>query len=168
MAQVMITQGFFDELIKIAEAYRAVRGVEDRLRKDIPVLSLGKKVDPEKAVDRITKAIESSKAKVLGHDNIAVRTQAVPSLERLGFKPTRLAVPLPGERGLAPVSYRRGRIHAHRMGDFTLMHHDKIAPAQGMVQAIQHWFQEGLPASVERIKADVIPPVQYQSTGQPQ
>lgn len=163
MAQVMITQGFLDELAKIAEAYRAVRGAEDKLRDDIPVIALARNADPQKSLERISQAIEKSRGKVLGHANVAVKSLSTPTLKRFGFKPTRLAVPLPGEKGMLPESYRKGRLHAHQMGDFTLMHHDKIVPTAGVVAAVSHWFKEGVPASIKRLRRDVSPPVQYAS-----
>jgi hypothetical protein len=135
--------GFLSELLKIAEAYRQVRGVQDRLRKDIPLLRLNQSMSVDEKLKRVADALKESKSEVMGKPQVAVLTKSMPSMADLGFKSTRLAVPLPGGKMLMP-SYRKEHLHGHRAGDYTLLHRDTIVP-KGL-DALRHAVREGLPA----------------------
>lgn len=151
MINLTTIQALSDELSKIAElSYRSVstNGQQVDLARGIPLIqSLPK--DSTKMKDRISKIIESKKGQpVLGHHNVAIRRSSIKSLPDLGFKQTRLSVPLPGEKWLTP-SWRSGRLHIHDTGPLFLAHLDKKEP-KGF-KAIPHIIQEGLPATIKRI-----------------
>jgi hypothetical protein len=128
---------FFDELEKIAEA-----------QKTIPVIRSLPQND-EKALSVISKRVDSSDVKVLGHKNVAVPVEVLGPLEDYGFKKTRLAVPLPSEWP-GTSTWRKGQLHAHKIRDYYLFHKDKTAP-RGVVHGLKHWFTEGMPASIKRL-----------------
>jgi hypothetical protein len=129
---------FTDELLKIAEAGA------------IPVVSRIP-MDADKAFETIKKRIDKSGRDILGHPNVAVPVERFGDLTQHGFKKTRLAVPLPGERLGAP-SWRKDDLHAHRSGEHYLMHKDKIAP-RGALQSMRHLVREGIPASRLRMRS---------------
>lgn len=137
---------------RVVPVYEERPGVSERILKDIPYhFDPGPEI--EKNFEEWAKTnVKQSPARVLGHRTIAVREKGLPPLEQLGFRKTRLAVPLPGEKGLLPVSYRKGHIHAHDMGDTLLMHTDKIAP-EGFVKSLHHGVVEGIPAYFRRFGA---------------
>lgn len=159
MAQWLNGEGFAQELFKIAidVAYRKVRGERSELRSDIPLVSMNRKLAPDKALARISKAVDKSRGRILGHETVAVRTSQMPSVKTMGFKPTRLAVPLSGEKGLFPVSYRKGRVHGHQVGGLTLFHHDKMPP-EG-IKTVVHGLTEGIPALIKRFQKEYVPPL---------
>lgn len=103
------------------KAYRKVRGGL-MLKKDIPIIR-SLPGSPEKAKEKLMREISRSKDS-WSHPQVAVKNL---DLRRLGFKPTRIAIPLPGER-LATKTYRAGRLHAHKFGDMFLVHADASAP----------------------------------------
>jgi hypothetical protein len=161
----MITTSFVDEFVKIAEDaqdklnnYKKVRmnGGHVLLRRGIPVVGNLPK-DPDKAIAKIRQVATSERAKrkVLGYKNVAVREKAMPDLESVGFVPTRVATPLPGE-GIFQTSWRRGTTHAHKQGPLYLIHEDKYAPAGfggiSRGQAVRHFLSEGIPSLVHRMK----------------
>ena len=79
----------------------------------------------------------------------------MPDLVEMGFKATRVATPLPGEKALSKT-WRAGKLHAHKQGPFFLMHQDKAAPMGRLgylnPQAISHGLKEGIPSLIKRIK----------------
>lgn len=146
---------FSDELVKIAEelTYRRANGAE--LAKGIPLIrSLPK--SPEKAREKLldaTSAANESAKKVLGYVNVGVPEKVMPNLKDMGFKETRIATPLPGEKFLTST-WRAGKLHAHKQGPFYLVHQDEAAPMGRLgyfnLQAIKHGVKEGLPSIVKR------------------
>lgn len=148
---------FSDELQKIA-ARRIIREGEKKLQlaPGIPLIGRLPK-DPTEARARLNKLVESEKARaVLGYKNIAVRESAMPDLKSMGFKPTRIATPLPGEKALS-ISWRSGKLHAHKLGPMFLMHKDETAPMKGRLgylrpSAIKHGIREGIPSVIKRMK----------------
>lgn len=148
---------FLDELLKIATEYKKVRGATSQLRQDIPLMQLRGKVDAARVTGRIAQAVSKSQGKVLGHATVALATKQLPQLPEMGFKPTRLAVPLSGETGLLPKSYRKGQLHGHQVGDLTLFHLDQTVPSG--LKTIKHGIVEGTPALMKRVWQQEVPPV---------
>lgn len=107
--------------------------------------------DADAALESIKRRIDKSERAILGHPNIAVPIKRLGELEQYGFKRTRLAVPLPGER-IGTPSWRKDELHAHRVGEHYLMHKDAIPPQRGPLTAVKHWLKEGLPATRERLR----------------
>lgn len=129
---------FADELIKISDAGMISIPSIQRLPRDA-----------DEALESIKNRIDRHGVDVLGHKNIAVPVKRLGDLTDLGFKKTRIAVPLPGER-IGRASWRRGQLHAHELGDKYVMHKDKTAPT-GVIAAISHAIKEGLPAAKKRL-----------------
>lgn len=104
------------------------------IQKGIPLLKSISN-DADKAKARLTQAIQKSKD-TWSHPQVAIKNL---DLKGLGFKPTRLAIPLPGER-LGAKSWRAGKLHAHKMGDIFLVHQDASAPnsIKGFIQHTIH------------------------------
>lgn len=136
---------FSDELVKIAGAGA------------IPVVSRLPQ-DADRALETIKRNIDKSQKAIIGHPNVAVPVKHLGNLADRGFKRTRLAVPLPGER-IGTPSWRRGELHAHRRGEHYLMHKDQIPPQEGAVKAVRHWMHEGLPAAKKRFKERMAPAI---------
>jgi len=149
---------FVDELVKIAQSdYRKVRvdGKPVYLKKGVPVVSRLPR-NPDKAAEKIRRVIRSERAKhsVLGYKTVAFREKEVPNPKKMGFTPTRLATPLPGER-LGSVSWRRGTVHMHKQGPLYLAHEDVDDPRHPKWgywhgKAIRHSLREGVPSMVKR------------------
>lgn len=143
---------FSDELVKIAEelAYRKAHGIE--LAEGIPLVRRLSQA-PEKAREQLLRATKKSGKKVLGYANVAVHEDMMPSMKELGFKRTRVATPLPGERPFS-VTWRSGKLHAHKQGPFFLLHQDKHDPlAKGgyiSLKGVKHGLKEGVPSLVRR------------------
>lgn len=150
---------FSDELVKIAvEGFKPLSaghaGVE--VKAELPILEkLPRK--PEAAKKRIIEVLgDNNVPAVLGYRNIVIPEEQMPNMKSMGFKPTHLATPLPGEKPFA-VSYRAGRLHAHKIGPVYLVHQDKHAPmGKGgsylSLKAVQHGFQEGIPSIIRRAR----------------
>ena len=130
-------ESFRDELCKIAE------GDTVPLVKWLPR-------DPEKSLQRIRDKIDQSPKKILGHKNVAVSVKRMGDLERFGFKKTRLAVPLPGER-IGAHTWRKDDVHAHLVDKHYLIHRDKTIP-KGILNSILHAVKEGIPAAARRVR----------------
>jgi len=78
-------------------------------------------------IPKIEAALEESKGEpVWSHHQVAVPKKGF-DLKALGFKPTRLSIPLPGEAWGTP-SWRRGPLHAHEQGPVYLIHKDADEP----------------------------------------
>lgn len=127
--------GFTDELLKLGAG--ALDHVP-RLPPDINTLT------------ELTDAIRHQGERVLGYRNVALPVSVLGDLERRGFRPTRLATPLPGER-LFSKTWRKGKLHAHRLGDEYFLHLDRIAPSQSLRDALSHFRQEGIPSLKQRM-----------------
>lgn len=136
---------FSDELQKIAEEV------------GVPVIQRLPR-DAGKVFESIGRRIDKSGRDIIGHPNVAVPIKRLGELEQYGFKKTRLAVPLPGER-IGTPSWRKDNLHAHSRGEHYLMHKDQIAPSQGPIKAVKHWFREGLPAAMKRFRERKAPVV---------
>lgn len=137
---------FKKDLIK---AYRKVSGGL-MLKKDIPIIrSLPEST--EKAKETLIREISRS-SDSWSHPQVAVKNL---DLKRLGFKPTRIAIPLPGER-LATKTYRAGRLHAHKFGDMFLVHADSSAP-----NSIRAFFKHTIEDTSKALKTmrNALPPV---------
>ncbi len=137
MINRMTIESFRDELCKIAEGDA------------VPLVRWLPK-DPDKALHRIRNHIDRSTKEILGHKNVAVRAKKLGDLEQLGFKKTRMSVPLPGER-MGTHSWRKGDLHAHLLGEHYLMHRDRTEP-KGVLRSAIHVVKEGIPAAVRRIR----------------
>lgn len=89
-----------------------------------------------------------------GYDEHAHPPAAVKDLDLngLGFRETRLAIPMPWEHPGA-ISWRSGRLHAHRAGDVYMVHQDAHAPASGAkaLLSVTHGLKDVLPAVVSRM-----------------
>lgn len=131
-------RAFSDELTKIAQEMGALPRIHRLPR------------DTERALESLQRRAAESKREILGHSSVAVPVKRLGDLEEWGFKKTRLAVPLPGERPGTP-SWRRGQLHAHKAGDYFVFHNDSIEP-QGLRNAIKHTFKEGVPAVKKRLR----------------
>ena len=128
----MVYDHFIVELEKIAKAYRESHGVH--LDADIPILELPK--DTQKARKVILKATRDPKLEsTWSHPNVAVLASQL-NLKAMGFKPSKLAVPLPGE-GWFKKTWRSGVLHAHKAGPFYVMHAD-VTPVDTVRSAIRH------------------------------
>lgn len=125
---------FSEELVKIAES-------------DIPIVKRLPR-DREAALRRVSKAIDKSKTTILGYPSVAVDVRQLGDLSSIGFKRTRLAVPLPWER-VGARSWRKGKLHAHKKGQHFVLHKDKLSP-KGVVMGAKHWVEEGIPAAKDR------------------
>jgi len=119
------------EEIKTAkkERYRPVAGVQ--LRKAIPLLRK-LPTDPDEAKAAIRGGIEVSRD-IWSHPQVAVPVKKL-DLERLGFKPTRWHIPIPGE-SLGAHSWRSGKLHAHKSGPLYLIHEDVASLKEGLTHA---------------------------------
>jgi hypothetical protein len=148
-------EGYAEELFKLAALqYRKAQGVD--IAKGIPIVSRMPKTTKaiQKRLEALTSDNEKAK-KVLGYTNVAVPKKALPPLEELGFKPTRIATPLPGEKPLT-ISWRKGKLHAHQLGPIYLMHQDKHDPKGKLgylsLAGLKHGITEGLPSMMKRMK----------------
>jgi uncharacterized protein YycO len=103
-----------------SQTYRKVQGV--LLDRSIPVLRLPK----ENSTEHLEEILKNVKPGFWSHAQIAVPKKGV-NLAELGFKKTRMAIPLPGEKWFTP-SYRAGKLHAHDAEGFYLIHEDKADP----------------------------------------
>lgn len=149
---------FVDEMVKIAQSdYRKVRVGNKNvyLQKGVPIMSRLPK-NPDKAASKIQSVIRSERAKhsIFGYKTVAFRENEMPSPTSMGFKPTRLATPLPGER-LGSTTWRKGTVHVHKQGPLYLAHEDVDAPNHPKWgywhgKAIRHALREGLPSMVKR------------------
>ena len=142
---------FGDELLKIAAEsvrYKKIRvpgGELVQIRSDIPVIRRVP-TDPEELRAAVKRALGRAKPNILGYANVAFGAET--DLKRAGFKPTRAAVPLPGE-GLGTTSWRSGKLHVHKLGPIYLAHEDIMAP-EGVLKSVKHGLTEGVPAILRR------------------
>lgn len=117
------------------------------LKADVPVESI-KGTTPGTFQTSLRRAIRKSQGIILGFPNVALPAENLPKpLEDLGFKPTRTAIPLPGEAAGA-TSWRAGRLHVHKIGDIVLAHEDAHVP-KGLSKIV-HTVTEGVPALIKR------------------
>jgi superfamily II DNA or RNA helicase len=135
-----------------------IKNQEFRLDKGIPFVKTLPK-DTDKAKARIESVIAKTKTlPMLGWGpNIAVHESQLSDakVKALGFQPTRLYTRFPGE-SLSDVSYRSGRLHAHKIGPVFVIHKDKYE-VKGL-DAIKHVIEEGIP-SLFKIRSTNPPPV---------
>jgi hypothetical protein len=130
--------------------YRKSRGSE--IAENIPLVNKLSRV-PERARKQLIDAmgqVRGGDQKVLGYANVAVHEKLMPSLKRMGFEPTRIATPLPGEKPFT-TTWRSGRLHAHKQGPFFLVHQDKVVPKGFGPSAIKHGLAEGIPSLIKRL-----------------
>ena len=113
------------------QKYRKTRGV--LLERSIPIVKLPKD-DPTGHLERV---IDDVKPSFWSHAQVAVPKDKL-NLEELGFKETRMAIPLPGEKWFTP-SYRRGELHAHEADQYYLIHKDSVAPGS-VLSGLKHLF----------------------------
>lgn len=159
----MTNYSIVDEFIKLAglgNEYKKVKvdGKTVYLRKGIPVIGRMPR-DPDKALMKLIQVTSSEgkkKGKVLGYHNVAVRAKAMPDMVDMGFQGTRIATPLPGEKPLQ-VSWRSGKIHAHKQGPLYLVHQDRHAPIRNRATGkrgsrVSHLVTEGIPSVVRRLR----------------
>lgn len=123
--------------------YRRIAG--GQLSRDIPIVRR-LPADVEQARARLQAAIATSPDE-WSHPQVAVRDL---NLESLGFSPTRLAIPLPGER-IGTTSWRSGDMHAHKQGPVYLVHQDESSPGS-ILGVLQHAVTDVPPAVVKRLK----------------
>ena len=139
--------------------YRKTHGV--LLDKEIPILQL-----PIKGAREVLEtAIRATHQDRWTHPQVAVPRKTF-DLTALGFKPTRFAVPLPGEKTWT-TSWRSGRLHAHAVGPFFLVHEDNDAPtgvrgwlrhtAKDTPQAVMARYFGGAPLPVIQKSASKLP-----------
>jgi len=135
-----------DELLKIAaeaNIYRKIKG--GLLDRQIPVL---RSVRPdEEGRQRLLEAVENSPNTNWSHPQVAVRKM---DLEGMGFEPTRLAIPLPGETP-GTTSWRSGELHAHSAGPVFLVHKD-ATPPRGIIGNIKHVVEDVPPALIRLLR----------------
>jgi len=139
----MSTQRWFQAL----RADEALVGME-KIAKDssVPLIS----VDGGKAEKQILDAIEQVVNPGWTHPQVAVSAKEIGDLKERGFKKTRMAIPLPGERLFTPT-WRKGKLHAHRVGKHYLFHKDAVAPTS-LKRVIKHNFHDVPPAVRARIR----------------
>ncbi|MHA2333738.1 MAG: hypothetical protein ACXAEU_17060 [Candidatus Hodarchaeales archaeon] len=155
---MLINKAFADELIKIAKYtahYKEMRVGNENvfIRENVPTINklptdvskMLKKID-----NRLMREQKTTKSRILGHANVAVRKEAIPELESIGFKPTRISVPLPGEK-VFNTSWRRGKLHVHEQGPMYFIHKDTHAP-KGVLSTTKHLVTEGVPATIRRLR----------------
>lgn len=150
---------FADEFVKIAAGGFKPLGaghVGVQIRVELPVVNKLSK-SPEAAKKQLIRALNNKDVPaVLGYRNVVVLKGVMPNLKAMGFRPTRIATPLPGERPLT-ISYRSGRLHAHKLGPAFLVHQDKESPmGKGggylSMKALRHGLREGVPSIIKRVK----------------
>jgi len=150
---------FTDELVKIATVGFKPLGaghVGVQIKAQLPIVNELSKT-PGKAKRQLISALNNKDVPtVLGYRNVVVPESTMPDMKAMGFEPTRLATPLPGERPLT-TSYRAGRLHAHKLGPAYLVHQDKRAPmskGRGYLstKAVKHGLYEGVPSIIKRVK----------------
>ena len=148
---------FSDELEKIAlEGLRPLGKGDVGVQVRLPIINRLPK-DPDKARARLIKAVQGKNVlSVLGYKNVVVPEKAMPDMKAMGFRPTRIATPLPGER-LLSTSYRAGRLHAHKIGPAYFVHQDKSSPTSDKgsyfsFRAISHGLREGIPSIIKRMR----------------
>lgn len=136
--------------------YRAAQG--SLIAKGIPIAHrMPKKPEAiHHRLEQLTDPERTNVTKVLGYSNVAIPKKSLPPLEELGFKPTRIATPLPGEKAFT-ISYRKGKLHAHQMGPVYLIHQDKHDPRSGRMGyvslgGVKHGVTEGIPSVIKRFK----------------
>lgn len=145
------TYYYVEELLKLSEdRYREVAGSSKRVLADIPVVDHLSR-DNETAIRQIKRALSRKKGQdILGHRNVVIPENVMGDVGSLGFKPTRLAVPLPGEP-VGATTWRRGDLHLHKMGPLYFAHQDKTVP-KGLVATLRHGIVEGTPALRKRFR----------------
>ena len=130
--------------------YRKVQGL--LLAKGIPFIN-GLSDKKETAEKQILRGISKSKDD-WSHPQVAIRNL---DLASLGFKPTRMALPLPGER-IGTTSWRSGPLHAHKMHEMFLVHKDGAGPS-GFMDTLQHAVVDVPKTLPKYFRADIRPPV---------
>ena len=150
---------FSDELIKIASSEFKPLSAKDgavQVRATLPIIRRLSK-NPERARQSIERTLaRDDLPSVLGYKNVVVPASRMPDLASMGFRPTRIATPLPGER-LLSTSYRAGTLHAHKIGPAFFIHQDKHAPTNKRgsylnLRAVKHAISEGVPSLRKRFK----------------
>ena len=104
--------------------------------------------DVDLAKEKMLKAIESSKDRSWSHPQISLPVNKV-NLERLGFEPTRIAIPMPWEAPME-TSWRAGRLHAHKKDDRYMVHADAASP-DSFYGKVKHLIEDVPPAVARRI-----------------
>jgi hypothetical protein len=143
-----------DELEKISldmTNYRKVQGV--LLDKEIPYIR--KLPQGEEGKARIRELLNKAEARTTRWSHSQAAVKDLP-LEEMGFKPTRVAIPLPGEKP-GTKTWRSGSLHAHKTGPMYVVHEDK-APPKSIFGSIKHVIKDVPPALVKRFKG-VPPPI---------
>lgn len=125
-----------------APSYKDIPG-GGTLQAGIPLVQRLPK-DAGRAKERLLRGIERSKDS-WSHPQVAVKKL---DLGGMGFKPTRLAIPIPGE-GLGATSWRAGSLHAHKQGPVFLVHKDRSTP-DSLAGVMSH-LDEALPALKKRL-----------------
>jgi len=106
-------------------------------------------VDPEKAFQYHKGRLSEEGVSVFSpHERVGIPKDDLSEedLEEVGFKPTLLATPEPGQRRL--TSFRHpDRYHAHDHGESWIMHRDRHnpGPASTLEEKLRHVTDEGLP-----------------------
>jgi len=96
--------------------------------------------------------VESIRASRADDSNPPVAVRNL-DLHGLGFVPTRLALPMTWETP-GTVSWRSGRLHAHKVNDIYLVHRDHSAPGTGLraLFSFAHATNDLLPAVRNRVQ----------------
>jgi len=144
-------QAFFKFAKEQKEIYRQVGNV--LLDRDIPIIPRLPS-DKGKARALLENHIRAAESENWTHPQVAVRKL---DLKGMGFEPTRAAIPLPGEKWFTP-SYRSGKMHAHKMGPFYLVHEDESAP-KGFADTVSHLIKDTPKPLLKRIFEKIPPPV---------
>jgi hypothetical protein len=155
------TQAYLGGLLKMARedlAYDAIPNTGFELAEGIQL----RQVLPNntrklrRALMQLTDPEKSRSRPVLGYRNVAVlERELAPYLDSLGFKPTRIATPLPGEAPLAKT-WRSGKLHLHKQGPVFLAHQDDVDPKAGRLgylslEGLKHGVTEGVPSLAKRM-----------------
>jgi hypothetical protein len=74
------------------------------------------------------------------------------TIESMGFEPTYLAVPEPGQQNMKSWRGPLG-FHIHDHGDWWVVHQDHVNPKAGIIQTVNHTVTEGIPATATYLKA---------------
>jgi len=126
---------------KNLDGYRVFGSLE--VAKSVPLVKTVPR-DPAAAVKKLHAAIANADTGGT-HANVLVPEKAL-DLKALGFKPTRLALPMVHEGVSLPVTWRAGTLHAHKVPGYYLVHEDNAN-----VRSVEHIRHDFLPAVVAKV-----------------
>lgn len=129
-------------------AYRTITigGKRIKLMRGVPLYRRSVPEEAEKFRKWMSRRLKKAKKLGWSHPQISIPASKI-DLEALGFKRSRVSVPLPGERALVPT-WRLGEYHAHKAGPLYLIHKDRHA--LGGIKTVAHAVSDLPPALYHR------------------